>query len=83
MSNILLEKSQNASIEEDIAEERLQFWISRSAVDVERGLLELRKLSIDYRAAALGSISVGNSPAFFWLNCQSQKTPMFHIDLLR
>ncbi|WCJ36338.1 Coiled-coil domain-containing protein SCD2 [Euphorbia peplus] len=43
------------SVEEDIAEERLQFWISRSgqtpfshdAVDVERGLLELRKLSIE------------------------------------
>ncbi|KAJ9163950.1 hypothetical protein P3X46_023570 [Hevea brasiliensis] len=42
-------------VEEDIAEERLQFWISRSgrpptshdAVDVERGLLELRKLSIE------------------------------------
>ncbi|KAL3025497.1 hypothetical protein AAZX31_04G182800 [Glycine max] len=42
-------------VEEDIAEERLQFWIARSgqspsshdAVDVERGLLELRKLSIE------------------------------------
>ncbi|KAH7522509.1 hypothetical protein FEM48_Zijuj07G0146100 [Ziziphus jujuba var. spinosa] len=42
-------------VEEDIAEERLQFWISRSgqpptshdAVDVERGLLELRKLGIE------------------------------------
>uniref|UniRef100_A0A2P2L6T7 Coiled-coil domain-containing protein SCD2-like isoform X2 n=1 Tax=Rhizophora mucronata TaxID=61149 RepID=A0A2P2L6T7_RHIMU len=42
-------------VEDDIAEERLQFWISRSgqsptshdAVDVERGLLELRKLSIE------------------------------------
>ncbi|XP_020540773.1 coiled-coil domain-containing protein SCD2 isoform X2 [Jatropha curcas] len=42
-------------VEEDIAEERLQFWISHSgqsptshdAVDVERGLLELRKLSIE------------------------------------
>ncbi|KAG8638593.1 coiled-coil domain-containing protein SCD2 isoform X2 [Manihot esculenta] len=42
-------------VEEDIAEERLQFWTSRSgqsptshdAVDVERGLLELRKLSIE------------------------------------
>ncbi|XP_057423016.1 coiled-coil domain-containing protein SCD2-like isoform X2 [Lotus japonicus] len=43
------------SVEEDIAEERLQFWIVRSgqsptshdAVDVERGLLELRKLGIE------------------------------------
>ncbi|KAF9668089.1 hypothetical protein SADUNF_Sadunf15G0091800 [Salix dunnii] len=42
-------------VEEDIAEDRLQFWISRSeqaptshdAVDVERGVLELRKLSIE------------------------------------
>ncbi|XP_024006748.1 coiled-coil domain-containing protein SCD2 isoform X1 [Eutrema salsugineum] len=43
-------------VEEDIADERLQFWISRSggktptshdAVDVERGLLELRKLGIE------------------------------------
>ncbi|XP_052181380.1 coiled-coil domain-containing protein SCD2-like isoform X2 [Diospyros lotus] len=42
-------------VEQDIAEERLQFWISRSAqsptthdaVDVERGLTELRKLGIE------------------------------------
>ncbi|CAK7336810.1 unnamed protein product [Dovyalis caffra] len=42
-------------VEEDIAEDRLQFWISRSgqsptshdAVDVQRGVLELRKLSIE------------------------------------
>ncbi|KAJ6970859.1 hypothetical protein D5086_027258 [Populus alba] len=42
-------------VEEDIAEDRLQFWISRSeqaptshdAVDVERGVVELRKLSIE------------------------------------
>ncbi|KAG8476985.1 hypothetical protein CXB51_030234 [Gossypium anomalum] len=42
-------------IEEDIAEDRLQFWISRSgqtttshdAVDVDRGLFELRKLGIE------------------------------------
>ncbi|KAL4355328.1 hypothetical protein GQ457_06G036360 [Hibiscus cannabinus] len=42
-------------IEEDIAEDRLQFWISRTgqtptshdAVDVDRGLLELRKLGIE------------------------------------
>ncbi|KAL3818487.1 hypothetical protein ACJIZ3_004392 [Penstemon smallii] len=43
------------NVEEDIAEERLQFWISRSgqsptshaAVDVERGLIELRKLGVE------------------------------------
>ncbi|KAM7483500.1 hypothetical protein LguiB_008083 [Lonicera macranthoides] len=42
-------------VEEDIAEERLEYWISRSgqpptphdAVDVERGLTELRKLGIE------------------------------------
>lgn len=44
-------------IEEDIAKKRLQFWISRSgqsptshdAVDVEQGLMELRKLNIEQR----------------------------------
>jgi hypothetical protein len=44
------------SVEEDIADERFQFWTSRSegksptsqdAVDVERGLLELRKLGVE------------------------------------
>ncbi|KAI8544075.1 hypothetical protein RHMOL_Rhmol08G0267200 [Rhododendron molle] len=42
-------------VEEDIAEERLQFWMSRvgqsptshDAVDVDRGLTELRKLGIE------------------------------------
>ncbi|KAJ4847071.1 scaffold protein Scd2 [Turnera subulata] len=44
-------------IEVNIAKERLQFWISRSAhspsshdaVDVEQGLMELRKLGIEHR----------------------------------
>ncbi|KAJ0037273.1 hypothetical protein Pint_23809 [Pistacia integerrima] len=44
-------------IEEDIAKERLRFWISRSghspsshdAVDVEQGMMELRKLGIEHR----------------------------------
>uniref|UniRef100_A0A5B7AN50 Putative coiled-coil domain-containing protein SCD2 n=1 Tax=Davidia involucrata TaxID=16924 RepID=A0A5B7AN50_DAVIN len=44
-------------IEEEIAKKRLQFWISRSghsptshdAVDVEQGLVELRKLGIEQR----------------------------------
>ncbi|CAK9144393.1 unnamed protein product [Ilex paraguariensis] len=44
-------------IEDDIAKSRLQFWISRSgqsptshdAVDVEQGLMELRKLGIEQR----------------------------------
>nr|AFK47824.1 unknown [Lotus japonicus] len=45
------------SIEEDIAKDRLHFWIGRSghsptshdAVDVEQGLSELRKLGIEHR----------------------------------
>ncbi|KAI9125470.1 hypothetical protein K1719_002888 [Acacia pycnantha] len=44
-------------IEQDIANERLQFWIGRSrhspsshdAVDVEQGLVELRKLGVEHR----------------------------------
>ncbi|XP_077229875.1 coiled-coil domain-containing protein SCD2-like isoform X2 [Tasmannia lanceolata] len=48
-------RAKSHNVEEDIAEERLQFWISRSgqsptsheAVDVERGLTELRKLGIE------------------------------------
>lgn len=44
-------------IEVELAKERIQFWISRSvhspsshdAVDVEEGLIELRKLGIDHR----------------------------------
>ncbi|KAF5932775.1 hypothetical protein HYC85_028946 [Camellia sinensis] len=48
-------RAQVHGVEEDIAEERLQFWISRSgqsptshdSVDVERGLTELRKLGIE------------------------------------
>ncbi|PRQ39793.1 hypothetical protein RchiOBHm_Chr4g0429091 [Rosa chinensis] len=44
-------------IEENIAKERVQFWINRSghaptshdAVDVEEGLMELRKLGIEHR----------------------------------
>ncbi|XP_074562558.1 coiled-coil domain-containing protein SCD2-like, partial [Curcuma longa] len=48
-------RSADHGIEEDIAEERLQFWIDRigqsptpqDVVDVERGLIELRKLGIE------------------------------------
>ncbi|GAB4835890.1 hypothetical protein Ancab_000809 [Ancistrocladus abbreviatus] len=50
-------RAKNHDLETDIAEERLQFWINRSnrtpsshdAVDVERGLMELRKLGIETR----------------------------------
>ncbi|KAH7664036.1 Tropomyosin domain-containing protein [Dioscorea alata] len=48
-------RAKGHGVEEDIAEDRLQFWISHSgqsptshdAVDVERGLMELRKLGIE------------------------------------
>lgn len=48
-------RAKNHGVEEDIADERLQYWISRNnqlptshdAVDVERGLVELRKLGIE------------------------------------
>jgi len=48
-------RAKNHGVEEDIADERLNYWIGRSnqsltshdAVDVERGLIELRKLGIE------------------------------------
>ncbi|KAK9104031.1 hypothetical protein Scep_020875 [Stephania cephalantha] len=48
-------RAKSHGVEEDIADERLQFWINRightptshDAVDVERGLMELRKLGIE------------------------------------
>ncbi|PON73960.1 Coiled-coil domain-containing protein SCD [Parasponia andersonii] len=48
-------RAKDHGVEPDIAEERLQYWIdhdskpptSHDAVDVERGLMELRKLSIE------------------------------------
>ncbi|KAE8663552.1 Coiled-coil domain-containing protein SCD2 [Hibiscus syriacus] len=50
-------RAKSHGIEEDTAKERLKFWISRSAhspsshdaVDVEEGLMELRKLAIEHR----------------------------------
>ncbi|GAV71469.1 hypothetical protein CFOL_v3_14963 [Cephalotus follicularis] len=55
-------------IEEDIAKERLEFWISRSghspsshdAVDVEQGLMELRKLGIEHRLWEASRRETGN-----------------------
>ncbi|KAL2245547.1 coiled-coil domain-containing protein SCD2-like [Sesamum indicum] len=48
-------RAKNQGVEVDVAEERLQFWInqgnkpptSHDAVDVERGMLELRRLAIE------------------------------------
>ncbi|PWA74755.1 coiled-coil domain-containing protein SCD2 [Artemisia annua] len=50
-------RAKSLGIEEDTAKARLEFWISRSAhsptshdaVDVEQGLMELRKLGIEHR----------------------------------
>lgn len=50
-------RAKSLGIEEETAKARLQFWISRSAhsptshdaVDVEQGLMELRKLGIEHR----------------------------------
>ncbi|KAK6147974.1 hypothetical protein DH2020_018886 [Rehmannia glutinosa] len=58
-------------VEEDIAEERLQLWISRSgqsptshdAVDVERGLTELRKLGIEQQLWEASRKEIGQ-PSF-------------------
>ncbi|KAK4488936.1 hypothetical protein RD792_004726 [Penstemon davidsonii] len=57
------------SVEEDIAEERLQFWINRSgqsptshdAVDVERGLTELRKLGIEQQLWEASRKEIGDA----------------------
>lgn len=50
-------RAKTHGVEMDIANERLQYWISRTApkptahdaVDVERGLLELKKLNVEQR----------------------------------
>ncbi|OAY48025.1 coiled-coil domain-containing protein SCD2 isoform X1 [Manihot esculenta] len=63
-------------VEEDIAEERLQFWISRSgqsptshdAVDVERGLLELRRLSIEQQLWEASRKEIDQPPSNFVAN---------------
>ncbi|KAL8042760.1 hypothetical protein ABFX02_09G074200 [Erythranthe guttata] len=59
------------SVEEDIADERLQLWKSRSgqsptshdAVDVERGLTELRKLGIEQQLWDASRKEIGH-PSF-------------------
>ncbi|KAL8456829.1 hypothetical protein ACS0TY_034076 [Phlomoides rotata] len=58
-------------VEEDIADDRLQLWISRSgqtptsqdAVDVERGLIELRKLGIEQQLWEASRKEIGQ-PSF-------------------
>ncbi|XP_061364562.1 coiled-coil domain-containing protein SCD2-like isoform X2 [Gastrolobium bilobum] len=58
-------------VEEDVAEERLQFWISRSgqsptshdAVEVERCLLEMRKLGIEQQLWEASRKEIDEPPA--------------------
>ncbi|WOL15730.1 Coiled-coil domain-containing protein [Canna indica] len=53
----LWRRAKNHGLEEDIADERLEFWIEQSnhsptshdAIEVERGLVELRKLGIEWQ----------------------------------
>ncbi|XP_062091533.1 coiled-coil domain-containing protein SCD2-like [Humulus lupulus] len=67
-------------VEEDIAEERLQFWISRSghsptshdAVDVERGLLELRKLGIEQQLWEASRNEIDFAPPSSFANHKNQ-----------
>ncbi|KAG8379549.1 hypothetical protein BUALT_Bualt07G0100600 [Buddleja alternifolia] len=64
-------RAKEHSVEDDIAEERLQLWISRSgqsptshdAVDVERGLTELRKLGIEQQLWEASRKEIGQ-PSF-------------------
>ncbi|XP_058102979.1 coiled-coil domain-containing protein SCD2 [Magnolia sinica] len=58
-------------VEEDVAEERLEFWIGRSgqpptshdSVDVERGLMELRKLGIEQQLWEASRKEIDQAPA--------------------
>ncbi|XP_023001761.1 coiled-coil domain-containing protein SCD2-like isoform X1 [Cucurbita maxima] len=68
-------------VDEDVADERLQFWISRSgqpptshdAVDVERGLVELRKLGIEQQLWEASRKEIDQSSAFSLSSHKSAK----------
>ncbi|MED6170728.1 scaffold protein Scd2 [Stylosanthes scabra] len=72
-------------VEDDIAEDRLQFWISRSgrsptshdAVDVERGLLELRKLGIEQKLWEASRKEIDHPPR---LAVDSNQPPELAVD---
>ncbi|MED6223032.1 scaffold protein Scd2 [Stylosanthes scabra] len=72
-------------VEDDIAEDRLQFWISRSgrsptshdAVDVERGLLELRKLGIEQQLWEASRKEIDHPPR---LEVDSSQPPGLAVD---
>ncbi|KAJ6889019.1 hypothetical protein NC652_029959 [Populus alba x Populus x berolinensis] len=86
-------------VEEDIAEDRLQFWIGRSeqsptshdVVDVERGVSELRKLSIEQQLWEASRREIDHSslaPGYFLeeQNCEGcqypEDTAIFSLDFL-
>ncbi|XP_072969874.1 coiled-coil domain-containing protein SCD2-like [Typha angustifolia] len=64
-------RAKTHGVEEDIAEERLQFWIGRSsqrpsshdAIDVERGLTELRKLGIEQQLWEASRREIDQTPS--------------------
>uniref|UniRef100_A0A6V7QTV9 Coiled-coil domain-containing protein SCD2 n=1 Tax=Ananas comosus var. bracteatus TaxID=296719 RepID=A0A6V7QTV9_ANACO len=64
-------RAKNHAVEEDIAEERLQFWISRNGqapsshdtIDVERGLTELRKLGIEQQLWEASRREIDQAPS--------------------
>ncbi|OWM66994.1 hypothetical protein CDL15_Pgr000446 [Punica granatum] len=64
-------RAKNHGLEDDIAEERLMFWInqagrpsgSHDAVAVERGLLELRKLGIETQLWEESRRGIGQDPS--------------------
>lgn len=70
-------------VEEDIAEERLQVWIGRSgqtptthdAVDVERGLIELRKLGIEQQLWEASRKEIDHQPNNGKMSSDSEASP--------
>ncbi|OAY76239.1 Coiled-coil domain-containing protein SCD2 [Ananas comosus] len=81
-------RAKNHGVEEDIAEERLQFWIDRStqtatshdAVDVERGLTELRKLGVEQQLWEASRREIGIEKGSFQSSKKgSDYNPLFNL----
>ncbi|KAK1259245.1 hypothetical protein QJS04_geneDACA021799 [Acorus gramineus] len=76
-------RAKTHGVEEDVAEECLQFWVSRSsrsltshdAVDVERGLMELRKLSIEQQLWETSRREIDASPHHKPVGGDSETSP--------
>ncbi|KAK1310509.1 hypothetical protein QJS10_CPA08g00421 [Acorus calamus] len=76
-------RAKTHGVEEDIAEEHLQFWVSRSsrsltshdAVDVESGLMELRKLSIEQQLWETSRREIDASPHHNPVGGDSETSP--------